>query len=128
VLGRVRVLVVDDQPDARELLTLVLGRAGAEVSTAASAAEALELLEHEELDVLVSDVGMPAVDGYELICRVRDMAARRARRTPSVALTAYASEDDRQRALAAGFDAHISKPVEPAELVSVIAGLISPDG
>jgi signal transduction histidine kinase/ActR/RegA family two-component response regulator len=125
-LGGVRVLVVDDQPDARELLAMVLDRAGASVSTAASAAEALELLEREELDVLVSDIGMPAADGYALIGRVRDMAEGRARRTPSVALTAYASEEDRRRALAAGFDAHIPKPVEPAELVSVIARLVAP--
>ncbi|MFL6333549.1 MAG: ATP-binding protein [Pyrinomonadaceae bacterium] len=122
-LGGLRILVVDDQPDARELLAIVLGRAGARVSTAASAAEALELLQLEEVDVLVSDIGMPAADGYALIGRVRDLSAERARRTPSVALTAYASEDDRRRALAAGFDAHVPKPVEPSELVSVIAGL-----
>ena len=127
-LGGVRVLVVDDQPDARELLALVLGRAGAEVSTAASAAEALEFVEREELDVLVSDIGMPVVDGYALVGRVKDLAAKRARRTPSVALTAYASEEDQRRALAAGFDAHVPKPVEPAELVSVIAGLVTPGG
>jgi CheY-like chemotaxis protein len=121
-LGGVRVLVVDDQPDARELLAMVLGRAGAQVSAAASAAEALELLGREELDVLVSDVGMPAVDGYALIGLVRDLTAGG---IPSVALTAYASEEDRRRALAAGFDAHLPKPVEPAELVSVIAGLVA---
>jgi signal transduction histidine kinase/CheY-like chemotaxis protein len=124
-LGGVRVLVVDDQPDARELLAMVLGRAGAQVSAAASAAEALELLGRGELDVLVSDVGMPAVDGYALVGRVRDLTAGR---IPSVALTAYASEDDRRRALAAGFDAHLPKPVEPAELVSVIAGLVAHGG
>jgi signal transduction histidine kinase/ActR/RegA family two-component response regulator len=127
-LGGVRVLVVDDQPDARELLALVLGSAGAEVSTASSAAEALELLEYGKLDVLVSDIGMPAADGYALIGRVRGLTAGRARRTPSVALTAYASEEDRRRALAAGFDAHLPKPVEPAELVSVIAGLVANGG
>jgi CheY-like chemotaxis protein/anti-sigma regulatory factor (Ser/Thr protein kinase) len=124
-LAGVRVLVVDDQPDARELLALVLGRAGAEVSAAASAAEALELLGRGEVDVLVSDIGMPGTDGYALIGRVRDSESGRARRTPSVALTAYASEADRLRARAAGFDAHIVKPVEPAELVSVIAGLVA---
>ena len=126
-LAGVRVLVVDDQPDARELLTLVLGRAGAEVSSAASAAEALELFEREEPDVLISDIGMPVTDGYEFVGRVRDLGARRARRTPSVALTAYASAEDQRRAREAGFDAHIPKPVEPAELVSVIAGLVAPD-
>ncbi len=127
-LGGVRVLVVDDNPDARELLTLVLGRAGAEVTAAASAAAALELLKQAEVDVLVSDIGMPAEDGYALIGQARSLTAGRARRTPSVALTAYASEEDRRRALAAGFDAHIPKPVEPAELVSVLAGLVASPG
>jgi CheY-like chemotaxis protein len=115
--------------DARELLALVLGRAGAEVERAASAADALELLEQAEVDVLVSDIGMPAEDGYALIGRVRNMADGRAPCPPAVALMAYASEEDRRRALAAGFDAHVAKPVEPAELVSVIAGLVaSPRG
>ena len=127
-LGGVRVLVVDDQPDARELLGMVLARAGAEVSTAASAAEALELLQTGEVDVLVSDIGMPSADGYALIGRLREMTEARARRPPAVALTAYASEEDRRRALAAGFDAHLPKPVEPAELISVIAGLVARGG
>ncbi|HEX8118031.1 MAG TPA: response regulator, partial [Pyrinomonadaceae bacterium] len=125
-LGGVRVLVVDDNADARELLALVLGRAGAEVTAAASAAAALELLRQAEVDVLISDIGMPAEDGYALIGQARSLTAGRARRPPAVALTAYASEADRRRALAAGFDAHIPKPVEPAELVSVIAGLVAP--
>ena len=127
-LGGVRVLLVDDEPDARELLGMVLGWAGAEVSAAASAAEALELLRQKEVDVLVSDIGMPAADGYALIGRVREMTASRAGRTPAVALTAYASEEDRRRALAAGFDVHLPKPVEPAELISVIAGLVTHGG
>jgi CheY-like chemotaxis protein len=127
-LGGVRVLLVDDQADARELLGMVLGWAGAEVSAAASAAEALELLQLKEVDVLVSDIGMPAADGYMLIGRVREMTRAGAGRTPAVALTAYASEEDRRRALAAGFDAHLPKPVEPAELISVIAGLVPHGG
>ncbi|HEX8072730.1 MAG TPA: hybrid sensor histidine kinase/response regulator [Pyrinomonadaceae bacterium] len=124
-LDGVRVLVVDDQPDARELLALVLGRAGAAVSTAASAAEALALFERAGVDVLVSDVGMPVEDGYALVGRIKAMNRGL---VPAVALTAYATEEDRQRALAAGFDAHVAKPVEPAELVSVIAGLARPGG
>jgi hypothetical protein len=124
-LDGVRVLVVDDQPDARELLGMVLGRAGAEVSAAASTAEALELLQPGEVDVLVSDIGMPSADGYALVGRVREMSEGRGRRTPAVALTAYASEEDRRRALAAGFDVHLPKPVEPTELISVIAGLVA---
>ena len=118
-----RILVVDDQPDARELLAMVIAGAGAEVSTASSAAEALDLLRREGADVLVSDVGMPLVDGYTLVGRVRAQAETP---IPAVALTAYAADEDRRRALAAGFDAHVAKPVEPAELVSVIAGLVAP--
>jgi signal transduction histidine kinase len=124
-LDGVRVLVVDDQPDARELLALVLGRAGARVSTAASAAEALEAFVREGAEVLVSDIGMPAEDGYSLVGRIR---ATPAGRVPAVALTAYATEEDRRRALAAGFDAHVAKPVEPTELVSVIGGLVARAG
>jgi CheY-like chemotaxis protein len=124
-LGGVRVLVVDDQPDARELLEMVLVGAGAEVSTAASASEALEMLRREGADVLVSDVGMPVEDGYTLVGRVRALTTEP---IPAVALTAYAADEDRRRALAAGFDVHVSKPVEPAELVSVIAGLVTNGG
>jgi CheY-like chemotaxis protein len=124
-LGGLRVLVVDDQPDARELLAVVLGGAGAEVSTAASASEALELLGREGVDVLVSDVGMPVEDGYSLVGRVRSLTASL---IPAIALTAYATEEDRRRALAAGFDAHVAKPVEPTELVSIIANLVASDG
>jgi signal transduction histidine kinase/CheY-like chemotaxis protein len=120
-LDGVRVLVVDDQPDARELLTLVLGRAGAEVLTASSAAEARELFDREGADVLVSDVGMPVEDGYSLVARIRSTPAGFVK---AVALTAYAAEEDRRRSLAAGFDAHVAKPVEPGELVEVIAGLV----
>jgi signal transduction histidine kinase/CheY-like chemotaxis protein len=125
-LAGIRVLVVDDHSDARELLALVLSRAGAEVTTAASAAEALAFLRRQEVDALVSDVGMPVEDGYALIGRVRDLTNGRPARTPAVALTAYATGDDRRRALAAGFDAHLAKPVEPSELVSLIANLTGP--
>ena len=126
-LGGVRVLIVDDQPDARELLALVLGQAGAEVLTAATAAGALELLERDDVGVLVSDVGMPGEDGYSLVGRVRALTDGRSARIPAVALTAYASDEDRQCALDAGFDAHVIKPVEPAVLVSVIADLVARD-
>jgi signal transduction histidine kinase/ActR/RegA family two-component response regulator len=119
-LDGLRVLVVDDQADARELLALVLARAGAKVSTAASATEALESFEREGAEVLVTDIGMPTEDGYSLVGRLRAMPAGL---IPAVALTAYATEEDRRRALSAGFDAHVAKPVEPTELVSVIARL-----
>jgi signal transduction histidine kinase/ActR/RegA family two-component response regulator len=126
-LGGVRVLVVDDQPDARELLALVLGQAGAEVLTASTVEGALELLERDEVGVLVSDVGMPGEDGYSLVGRVRALTDGRRARIPAVALTAYASEEDRRCALDAGFDVHVVKPVEPSVLVSVIADLAARD-
>ncbi len=123
LLGGVRVLVVDDHPDARELLSLVLAQAGAEVLTAGSAGEALEAFARARPDVLLSDIGMPEEDGLTLLARVRLLTKAEGGATPAVALTAYATEEDRRRALDAGFAEHLPKPVEPAELVAVIAGL-----
>jgi PAS domain S-box-containing protein len=122
-LSGVRVLVVDDDEDARDLLTSVLGNYGAEVKTAAGAAEALDLLATEDMDVLVSDINMPGMDGYELIRRVRAMKPEQGGRIPAVALTAYARAEDRVRALQAGYQTHVPKPVEPAELEVVVATL-----
>ena len=122
-LEGVKVLVVDDEPDARRLLTEVLSRRGAEVLTAASAAEALEVLQTWRPDVLLSDVGMPDGDGYELIRRVRQLPEGRGGRTPAAALTAYAGPGDRALALASGFQLHVAKPVEPDELAAAVAGL-----
>ncbi|HVF42870.1 MAG TPA: ATP-binding protein [Pyrinomonadaceae bacterium] len=122
-LSGVRVLVVDDQPDARELLALVLERAGAAVRTAATADAAVNLLRAEPADVLVSDIGMPGEDGYKLVGRVRALPASEGGRVPAVALTAYATEEDRRRALDAGFEEHVSKPVEPSALVAAVAAL-----
>jgi PAS domain S-box-containing protein len=123
-LKDLRVLVVDDEADARELLMTVLKQCQAEVKTVSSAAEALEEIEKFNPHILVSDIGMPGVDGYELIrqVRTREAAANR-RRVPAVALTAYARVEDRLRALSAGFQMHVPKPVEPAELAAVIASL-----
>ena len=117
-----RVLVVDDEADARELLRALLGMFGIEVQVAASAAEALQSMEHFRPDVLVSDIGMPGEDGYGLIKRIRESDGH-GRTTPAVALTAYARREDRARALCAGFDTHIPKPVEPGELLVVLANL-----
>lgn len=117
------VLVVDDQADARELLAIVLTRCGAEVVTVASAAEALAAIEQSKPDVLVSDIEMPEEDGYSLIRQVRATEAEREGRIQAVALTAHARAEDRMRALAAGYEMHIPKPVEPAELIAVIASL-----
>jgi CheY-like chemotaxis protein len=122
-LDGLRVLVVDDEPDARELLATGLGQCGAEVATAASAHEALEAMAGSQFDALVSDIGMPGEDGYELIGRVRALPPESGGRTPAVALTAYARAEDRLRALRAGFEMHVSKPVELTELVVVIANL-----
>jgi CheY-like chemotaxis protein len=117
----VNVLVVDDEPDALELLRRVLTDAEATVTCAAGATEALERLHESAPDVVVSDIGMPGRDGYWLIEQIRSLDAPKTRRTPAVALTAFAGPQDRLRALQAGFQIHVPKPVEPAELVSVVA-------
>ena len=122
-LDGVRVLVVDDEPDARAVVQRLLEHCDAIVTTAGSAAEALERLQAERPQVLVSDVGMPGEDGYSLIRRVRELAPACGGRTPAVALTAYARAEDRISALTAGFDMHLVKPVQPAELVAVVASL-----
>ncbi len=122
-LNGLRVLLVDDDEDALQLLSMLLRRHGVEAASATSAAAALAKFEELRPDVFVSDVGMPDVDGYELMRRVRALEAARGGRTPAVALTAYASEGDRLLALDAGFDEHVAKPVEPEALVSTIAHL-----
>lgn len=122
-LTGLRVLAVDDEPDARELLREVLQTCGSEVVTAGSAAEALSVLDNEKFDVLISDIGMPVEDGYTLIKKIRARPADKGGRIPAIALTAYARVEDRVRALTAGFQIHIPKPVEPVELIAVVASL-----
>jgi PAS domain S-box-containing protein len=122
-LSGVRVLVVDDDEDARGVLSAVLGSYGAEVTTATNAAQALEILAADSPNVLVSDINMPGMDGYELIRRVRAMERERGGKIPAVALTAYARAEDRVRALQAGYQMHVPKPIEPAELEVVVATL-----
>jgi CheY-like chemotaxis protein len=122
------VLVVDDQPDACALVKIVLTQAGAEVTTAGSARAALAVIMRRPPGVLVSDIGMPEEDGYMLINRVRALPPGRGGDIPAVALTAYASDADRDRALAAGYQEHVSKPVEPVALVAVIAKVAGPRG
>ena len=122
-LSELRVIVVDDQPDARELLTMILERAGAVVAAAESADEAVRLLRAGPADVLVSDIGMPGEDGYEFVGRVRALPVSEGGRVPAIALTAYATKEDRRRALAAGFEEHVAKPVEPSALVAAVASL-----
>jgi PAS domain S-box-containing protein len=118
-----RVLVVEEEPDTRALLKMILEGCDAQVTTAGSAREALDILEDWQPDVMVSDIGMPEMDGYELMSRVAEMQAARGRHLPSVALTAYAREEDRQRSLAAGYRIHLAKPVEPSDLIRAIAEL-----
>jgi PAS domain S-box-containing protein len=122
-LDGVRVLVVEDEADARHLLAAVLQKRGARVFMAASSAEALEMLARERPDVLLSDIALQDEDGYELIRKVRTLPAERGGRIPAAALTGYGRLEDRMRALSAGFQLHAAKPVEPAELVAVVASL-----
>jgi CheY-like chemotaxis protein len=122
-LRGIRVLVVDDEPDARETLQQILEHCNAEARTAGSAAEALRALEDWRPDVLLSDIGMPGEDGYELIQRVRSLPSERGGRTPAAALTAFARGEDRRRALRAGFQLHVAKPVDMRELATVVASL-----
>lgn len=122
-LEGVRILVVDDEADTREFLTFALEEYGAETMVAASAAEALKALELYHPDVLLSDIGMPEEDGYSLIRKVRSLSLERGGSIKAVALTAYAREEDQQRAISAGFQMHVAKPVEPAELVAAVSSL-----
>jgi len=122
-LQELRVLVVDDELDVRELLTTLLEEAGAAVYAAESAAGALRALSAFRPDVVLSDIAMPETDGYELIRRVRALPAAAGGRLPAAALTAYARVEDRRRALLAGFNIHIAKPVDPEELIAVVASL-----
>ena len=115
------MLVVDDEVDARELFGSILDSAGAGVVTAASAATALRILADEPVDVLISDIEMPGEDGYSLLAQAT--ALRHGDPLIAIAVTAYARTADRRRALEAGFNWHLAKPIEPAELVSIVASL-----
>lgn len=118
-----RVLVVEDDDDARELLRSILAQSGASVRTAASAREAIAQFDLRPPDVVVSDIGMPVQDGYDLIRQIRSREDTAGGHTPALALTAFARSDDRRRAIKAGFQMHLAKPVEPAELITVVASL-----
>ncbi|WP_437326359.1 PAS domain-containing hybrid sensor histidine kinase/response regulator [Sorangium sp. So ce381] len=129
VLEGIRVLVVDDETDARELLGIIFVRAGATVSEAASAGAALEALHMGEFDVLVSDIGMPGEDGYAMMRRLRALGADvPASGIPALALTAYTRMEDRRQAIAAGFQMHLAKPIEPNSLVTAVAHLVGRAG
>ena len=123
-LTGVRVLVVDDEPDAREMMACALANCGTTVLTAGSSQEALDALSHANVDVLLADIGMPNEDGYALIRKVRSLPSARSASIPAAAVTAYAREDQRQQALAAGFQLHLAKPVDPPQLARAVAALL----
>jgi len=123
-LAGVRVLAIDDDEDALGLLRVVLEAAGAEVITLASAAQGLERLATTRPDALVVDLGMPGMDGFEFISRVRASSDPAVRDVPAAALTAFARSEDRTRALQSGFEMHVAKPVDPGELVASVARLV----
>jgi CheY-like chemotaxis protein len=120
----IRVLVVDDEVDIRDFITTVLEQCAAEVQAVASAQEALEIIAHWKPDVLISDIGMPEEDGYSLIRKVRSQPPEKGGNIPAAALTAYARAEDRMRAIQSGYQLHLPKPVEPAELATVVASLV----
>ncbi|MEG3955692.1 PAS domain-containing protein [Microcoleus sp. herbarium2] len=123
-LAGLRILVVDDELDSRDFVAFVLEEAGAEVISLSSAAEALELIEQIAPDVLVSDIGMPQMDGYMLINRIRTQLAPEYRQLLAIALTAYAGEANERQVLQAGFQKHLAKPIDPTELVATVARAI----
>jgi CheY-like chemotaxis protein len=123
-LEGVRAVVVDDQPDARALICRLIEEYGGQCILAETGMDALRVVSEADVNILISDIGMPDFDGYQLIRKVRSMESAK-RNLPAIALTAYARQDDRQRALLAGFQMHIAKPVEPRELVAGIASLLN---
>jgi CheY-like chemotaxis protein len=123
-LDGVHVLLVEDDDDSRKLIGTMLKRYGARVTSTKSAAEALNVFTDDVPDLLISDIGMPDQDGYELIQKLRAMPADKGGLTPAIALTGYASRKDRERALSAGYHQHLAKPIEQTEMIAAIAALV----
>lgn len=123
-LSGLEILIVDDETDIRELIAFILEQSGAKVTVTSSATAALSSLAESIPDLLLSDIGMPDVDGYMLMRRVQDLLSAKGRTIPAIALTAYAGEYHQHKALEVGFSQHLAKPVEPEELVRAIAGLV----
>ena len=119
----VEVLVVEDQPDARELIRLVLQHQGAKIVEASSAREGLEIIKESTPDILISDIGMPDENGYSFIKKVRSLPKEKGGNIPALALTAYTKEEDKQKAIAAGFQMHMGKPLDITELVKAVVQL-----
>jgi CheY-like chemotaxis protein len=124
----VRALFVDDEADARELIAMILAERGAEVRTAVSATEALAACDEWRPDVLISDIGMPGEDGYMLMKKLRAREKLLGGHIPAIALTAYGRREDRLRALSAGYEYHVPKPVEEVELLAAVASLVNRTG
>jgi CheY-like chemotaxis protein len=122
------VLLVDDEADARDLITMLLAQLGAEVTAVGGAAEAVQALDRAAFDVLVSDIGMPGEDGYALMRSIRARPPDHGGRIPAVALTAYARAEDRVRSRAVGFERHVAKPVDPEELIAAVVGVVGHAG
>ena len=122
-LRGIRVLVVDDDDDSRDLVVSILEKCEAITFPASSAEQALSIILSEHPDVLVSDIGMPGMDGYDLLRAVRALPDERAQRVPALAVTAYARSEDQRRALAEGFQLHLAKPIEPTAFANAVARL-----
>jgi CheY-like chemotaxis protein len=125
VLQGLRVLIVEDEADARELIERLLSEAGCQITAVGSAREALEALAASAPDLLVSDIGLPSADGYTLIQQIRESAREEIAGMPAIALTAFVRSEDRNRALRSGFQAHLSKPLDPAEFIATVASFAS---
>ncbi|MEH2456224.1 response regulator [Nostoc sp.] len=124
-LAGLDILVVEDDDDTRFFITTVLEMDGAKVIAVISAPEARKVLSELQPDVLISDIGLPGEDGYTFICKIRSLKPKNGGRVPAIALTAYADSEARIRALTAGFDTHVSKPIAPEELVEIVASLVA---
>ena len=122
-LAGYRILVVDDQQDARDLLAAILTASGARAETASSVQDALQRLDLDRPDALLADIGMPGADGYRLIREVRRRDAQSGRHLPVAAITAYAGDQDRERVMAAGFDRHVPKPITRSEIVDAVIAI-----
>jgi CheY-like chemotaxis protein len=127
-LRGISLLIVDDDSETRELVTMIVGRAGARTTAAASAAEALDILADIRPDLIICDVAMPDQDGHSFIRTIRSRSGAEGGRVPAIALTAHARAEDRTHSLLAGFQSHVAKPAEPTELVALIATLVGRTG
>jgi len=123
VLEGLKILIVDDEADTLDMLKVALEQYSAEVRTEGSVREALEALREWTPDLLVSDIGMPGEDGYDLIRQIRGLGTEYGKRIPAIALTAYSRSEDRIRVLSAGYQMHLAKPIDPTELATVLASL-----